>query len=170
MFCKQRVALKAAGTGTGALQNSGRPQELPFPSSCTEGQRGAQRQSRICDTHTHTHFLSYPAPPPAAQQQSKTQHKELMDRTHCKGKVQWFCSSDRDIPLQSPSHPPKGQSCFTHLIFGRTGSAVTFPFHKKVSKDLVRNSIYLLLFHSVRRISCRSRRLPGAAQLPQSHR
>lgn len=128
MFCKQRGGTEGSWHRDRGIAELWQATGAAFPQLMHKDKEGPKgKAGSVISTHTHTHFLSYPAPPPAAHQQSKTQHKELMDRTHCKGKVQSFCSSDRDIPLQSPSHPPKGQSCFTHLIFGRTGSAVTFP-------------------------------------------
>lgn len=143
IFCKQRggtdrsrqLALGQwhSSTPTG----SGMPQVSPFPKlTCTGGQGGAQEAKQdLAVLAVCTHTL-YPIKHLLLQSISRARHstRNSWTATHWEGK-QWFSSSDRDIELQSPSHPPqKGQSCFIHPIFGRTGGAVTFPTNRKTSE------------------------------------
>lgn len=115
IFCKQRggtdrsrqLALGQwhSSTPTG----SGMPQVLPFPKlTCTGGQGGAQEAKQdLAVLAVCTHTL-YPIKHLLLQSISRARHstRNSWTATHWEGK-QWFSSSDRDIELQSPSHPPK---------------------------------------------------------------
>lgn len=137
IFCKQRGGTEggrqqqlALGQGHCSTPDSGMLQVLPFPQlTCTEGQRGAQKaKQHLCYLYAHTLFI-LSSISSSSSSADKTQHRDLMDRAIS------LCAALTGVPhCKVPPTPQKGQSCFTHLIFGRTGSAVTFPTNKKTSQ------------------------------------
>lgn len=133
----KEVALKAAGSSSWHWDSDSDIPALPHALACyryclspssqaQKDKEGPRRQSRIylCSLYAHTLDPSTLL----LQFISRARHStgNSWAAAHCKDN-QSFCSSGREIPLQSPSHPQQGLSCFIHLIFGRTGSAVTFP-------------------------------------------
>lgn len=135
----KEVALKAAGSSSWhwdsdipALPHA---TGIAFPQlTCTEGQRGAQEAKQdlaVLPIYTHTF---YPIKHLLLQFISRARQstRNSSTATHCKGNH--FPALRGIFHHKFPPTPPKGQSCFTHLIFGRTGSAVTFPTNKKTSQ------------------------------------
>lgn len=117
----KEVALKAAGSSSWhwdsdipALPHA---TGIAFPQlTCTEGQGGAQEAKQdlsVLPTYTHTF---YPIKHLLLQSISRArQHKELIDSNSLQG--QSFSSSERDIPPQIPSHPPKKVSHALHILY-----------------------------------------------------
>lgn len=130
-----RQQAAAAGTGTVTFQHSHMLQVLPFPSShAQKDNEGHRRRSRIylCYLHTHTLFilLSISSSSSSAEQdRAQGTHRQQLTARAIIFQLWEGYSTTNSLPP-----PQKGQSCFTHLIFGRTGSAVTFPTNKKTSQ------------------------------------
>lgn len=139
MLCKQRGGPEGSWDRDSDI--AAPPRALAGQRCCLSPSPGAQqdregprRQSRswLCWLHAHR-VLSYQASPPAAHQQSRTQHK---GNSWAATEISHFPPLTGIFHCRVPPTPPQktGQSCFIHRIFGRTGGALTFPTNRKTSQ------------------------------------
>lgn len=137
MFCKQRVALKAAGTGTGALQNSGRPQSCPSPAHAQKDKEGPKgKAGSVIPTHTHTF---YPIQHLLLQPNSRARHStrnswtELTARAKCNG----FAALTGIFLCKAPPTPQKVSHALHILYSAELGVLSRFLFIRRFRKILL---------------------------------